>query len=422
MTEPENTDTAVIDRELAAIDSALEAGATTASDPYELELQELALALAADADHPAPPFAAELSRKVSDGFPRGGGSAAARSQAPPDARAGRGGFGAAGAGGRGGSGVQRRRPRRHQALRYRRQRRARRPCPPLERRRRRGRCPRAAELAARGRTALPPEVVEKLDSPLADGFAPGRKQRIERSAALTLAAPGDELDKVADGVNTVTERHNGFVLRSNLTTGDEGTTGGSFELRIPASRLQAALGDLAKLADVRGRSQAGQDVTREYANAADRLQAARAQRRSLLRRLENAMTDQQTEALRQRLDANAGEIRTLRAQIRDLRLRTDYAKVTVTLDEDEKGGGATGSGSSDGLGGAVDDALGTLGDSVEILIRTLGVAIPVGLILLGFTLGGRSSAAPPPRSRPLLTHRAAALGKLGTWGGEPERS
>jgi hypothetical protein len=238
-------------------------------------------------------------------------------------------------------------------------------------------------------TALPPALSEQLDRRGGD-FAPGRRQRIERSASLTLSAPGDELDKVAAGVNTVTERYDGFVLRSNLTTGDQGTTGGSFELRIPATRLQAALADLAKLGDVRGRSQAGEDVTRQYANATDRLEAARAERRSLLRRLEKATTDQQTEALRQRLDANAGEIRTLRGQLRDLRLRTDYAKVTVTLEEGNKDGGASGPGSSNGLGGAVDDALGSLGDSVEILIRTLGWAIPIGLVLLGFTLGGRT--------------------------------
>ena len=384
MTEPENTDTAVIDRELTAIDSALAAGATTASDPYELELQELALALAADSADPAPPFAADLGRKVSAGFPgRRRLPRVALKRPPMPVLAGAASVLLALAvtvtvtrdgdpdqvsesaksadGGAGGIRQQLSAPSPSAA---------------------------AGGTAEKG-TALPPEAIEPIGSGR-EGFAPGRRQRIERSAALTLAAPGDELDKLADGVNTVTERHDGFVLRSNLTTGDEGTTGGSFELRIPATRLQAALGDLAKLGDVRGRGQAGQDVTREYANATDRLQAARATRRSLLRRLENATTDQQTEALRQRIDANAGEIRTLRAQIRDLRLRTDYAKVTVTLEESKDGGATGGTGSGDGLGGALDDALGSLGDSVEILIRTLGVAIPVGLLLLGFTLAGRA--------------------------------
>ena len=88
-----------------------------------------------------------------------------------------------------------------------------------------------------------------------------RERRIERSASLTLAAPGDELDRVAERVQAVTDRYGGFVLRSSITSGDEGAEGGNFELRIPANRLQPALRDLAALGEVRSRTQSGQDVT-----------------------------------------------------------------------------------------------------------------------------------------------------------------
>lgn len=90
----------------------------------------------------------------------------------------------------------------------------------------------------------------------APGFAPGEDdRRIERSASLTLASPAGRLDAVADDVATVTERHRGFVLRSSLATGRGGATiGGDFELRIPAGRLQPALADLAALGQVRART------------------------------------------------------------------------------------------------------------------------------------------------------------------------
>ncbi len=389
MTEPESTDTAVIDRELAAIDAALDAGAATATDPYELELQELALLLEEDRPEAPAAFEAELARRVAAGFPRerrlprlalprvskpvfagavsivaalavtaalvssdnGGsegdvpasGGSLQSSEASPEAAQDSAGEAAAGAAPGGGVDQQSK-----SFLSA--------PAPPRER----------------------------------SGFAPGRAQRIERSASLTLAAPGDELDTVADQITSVTDRNDGFVLRSNVTTGDDGPTGGTFELRIPAARLQAALADLAKLADVRSRSQSGQDVTRRYANTSDRLQIARAERRSLLRRLENASTDAQTEALRRRLDANAGEIRSLRAQIRELRLRTDYAKVNVTLDARD-GAAVPGSGDSgDGLGGAVDDAVGSLAGSVEILIRALGILLPLGVLAGAAALGARA--------------------------------
>ena len=219
-----------------------------------------------------------------------------------------------------------------------------------------------------------------------EDFAPGRQRRIERSASLSLAAPGDEIDEVADGITTITERYRGFVLRSSISSSEDGG-GGSFSLRIPAKDLQPALADLAKLGEVRSRSQNGQDVTQEFVSATDRLQSARAERRSLLRRLENADSDAEAESIRRRLDLNAGEIRGLRAQVRQLRARTDYAAVSVSLDrEGEDGGSATG---GDGLGGALDDALGSLEDSVEILVRALGVAIPLGLVAGALAFGAR---------------------------------
>ena len=213
-------------------------------------------------------------------------------------------------------------------------------------------------------------------------------RRIERSASLTLAAPDDRLEDVANDIIAVTDRYDGFVLRSSVSTGEEGASTGDFELRIPASRLQPALRDLSKLGDVRARTQAGEDITREFVSAGDRLGAARAERRGLLTRLESAATDTEAESIRRRLDLVAAEINGLRGQLRDLRLRSDYATVAVTLErsDDEEGSSDDGSG-GDGLGGAFDDAASSLSDSVELLVRVRGVAIApallAGLVLLG---------------------------------------
>ena len=196
----------------------------------------------------------------------------------------------------------------------------------------------------------------------------------------------DEMQRVADQITSVTNRHGGFVLNSSLSTGDEGA-GGDFELRIPSDRLRPALRDLSSLATVRSQSQSGRDVTREHVTARDRLQAARAERRSLLRRLENADTDEQAEAIRTRLDLVSAEINGLRAQLRDLRLRTNYAVVTVTLlaADDSADEGAGGAGSFDD---ALGDAGGLLVGSAGILVRVLAVALPLALIAgLGWLIG-----------------------------------
>jgi hypothetical protein len=182
------------------------------------------------------------------------------------------------------------------------------------------------------------------------------------------------------------------VLRSSVSSGQEGASAGDFELRIPASRLQPALGDLSKLGDVRARTQAGKDITREFVSASDRLRAARAERRSLLTRLESADTDTEAESIRRRLDLVAAEVNGLRGQLRDMRLRADYATVAVTLEREGDEEGSNGYGTDrDGLRGALDDAVDSLSASVELLVRVLGVAIAPALLALALWHGARAA-------------------------------
>jgi hypothetical protein len=211
-------------------------------------------------------------------------------------------------------------------------------------------------------------------------LAPGQPdRRIERSISLDLEVPLDELARVAEDVTAVTNRHGGFVLSSSVDTGEDGG-GGDFSLRIPADRLRPALRDLTQLAPVIRQTQEGRDVTRQHVTAADRLQAARAERRSLLRRLAVADTDEEAESIRRRLDLVAREINGLRAQLRGLRLRTDYAVVLVSLQLPDGGS----DGGLGGAGGSFDDAMGDAGNllvgTTGVLIRVLALALPLGLI------------------------------------------
>jgi Domain of unknown function (DUF4349) len=387
MTHPDDT-TATIERDLRAVDDALDDGAAAHEDPLARELQELALALRADAPEADPVFVQRLRGTVAGGFPGrrraprltrmlpataavatvvGIGLAIAYVDIDGGTDYGDGGDGGGGAeivrggdddgavagGGGGGGGAA---------------------------------APEADRSAKDALGSTSGALAAEPRSRPGGGFAPGRRDRkIERSISMTLEAPDEKIPELASDVTEVTNRHGGFVLSSNLNTDDEGATG-FFELRIPSSRLREALADLAGLATVRSQSQSGQDVTREYVTSRDRLDAARAERRSLLRRLGVAATDEEAEAIRRRLDIVAGEINGLRAQLRNLHLRTDYAVVTVDLaggGDDSGGGGASGS---------FDDAVGDAGDLVVglagVLIRVLALAIPLGLIaLLGWLAG-----------------------------------
>jgi hypothetical protein len=381
---------------LTAIDDALETGLAAHHDPELRELQELGLMLRADSPEPTTEYREWLDRRVESGFPKpkqprplqsrwsrfggpalatslillplvliavvaGGGSDTATDDG--GGAAGGGSVAASGGGGATGGGAG------ETAGPH-----------PIDPSVAAKSAPSADRALARsqGFAALPPT---------GRGFAPGRSDRkIERTISLELEMPVDQMSRVAEQVTTVTNRHGGFVLSSSVSTGEE-SAGGDFDLRIPATRLRPALRDLAGLADVRTQSQTGRDVTREHVTARDRLRAARAERRSLLRRLEVATTDEEAEAIRRRLDIVAAEINGLRGQLRNLRLRTDYAVVTVSLlPNDGNEGGAAG-------GGSFDDALGDAGDilvaTAGVIVRVLAVALPLGLIVLVGWLGAR---------------------------------
>src|SRR4051812_3542117 len=345
---------------LTAIDDALDTGMPTETDPVARELQELALMLQADAPEPTDAYSEWLDKRVEQGFPKRSSSkspwwrpllqpaavvgmvaipvlvitalAGGLSGSPGDdsslsSGGSMGGGGAAAESSGGGRG--------------------------------------AGDSAAVGGNAEPDVAASKAPDtallgssgsfagvspapPSGRGFAPGRTVRkIERTVSLELEAPVDEMGRVADQVTAVTNRHGGFVLSSSVSTGDG--AGGDFNLRIPASELRPALRDLSAIADVRSQSQTGRDVTPEHVTARQRLRSARAERKSLLRRLEVAATDTEAEAIRRRLDIVAGEINGLRGHLHSLRLRTDYAVVRVEL--------LTGNGHSGGGGGSFGDAL-----------------------------------------------------------------
>jgi hypothetical protein len=213
------------------------------------------------------------------------------------------------------------------------------------------------------------------------GFVGGRSRKVEQSAALVLGAPKDKFDEVGDQVIAVTDRYRGIVMRSSVTSAGDSSTG-SFDLRIPVRNLRSALRDLSALADVESRTENADDVTASFVNARTRLEELNAERRGLLRRLEKAETDQAAAAIRARIRLVNSQIEAQNQALTEMRRRTSYATVSVTLQAKEDGSG--GGGISDGA----NDLRDSLVDAANIGLRVLGVALPIGLVLGLLWLGG----------------------------------
>jgi hypothetical protein len=191
--------------------------------------------------------------------------------------------------------------------------------------------------------------------------APGR--RIERSARLELGAPEGRFTAVTDGVIRTTQRHGGFVSSSQISRAGSGGTG-TFVLRIPAGRLDAALADLSRLASVRAIESATQDLTGAYDSASQRLDDARTQRRAIVAALATAT-----------------------GQERD---RTTYATVDLTVVAADRGAIVPGDDGPWTPGDAWRDARRALEVAAGVLIVVASFAIPVGLVAALLAWGARS--------------------------------
>jgi hypothetical protein len=332
------------DVDLQRIEAALAEGAATAADPRERELQELALALRAESPEPRPEFARTLERRVEEGFAK----------------------------------------------------------PPRERARlRRLWVPAFAGAAVLilvaivaisslggdsrqvAKTPSVPIVTADRAAPSSPSLAPFTQtlaRHVERNAQLTISTSRDKIQTAADGVGTVAESHNGFVLSSQVSTGDSGTTsGGSFVLRVPQTELQSTLADLSKLGHLRARSESGQDMTSSFNSVQDRLGNALVERSTLRLRLHHAKGSK-ADSIRARIIVLNAAVSTLNSRMHDLRSRTAYSTVSLTLEQDKAGAGTGGTGGGGGTGAAWHDAVHSLDALLNFAIRALGVLLPLGLV------------------------------------------
>ncbi|MGH2949299.1 MAG: DUF4349 domain-containing protein, partial [Solirubrobacteraceae bacterium] len=219
---------------------------------------------------------------------------------------------------------------------------------------------------------------EESLEPAGGGLAPqsgdprsdGRRDReVVRSAALTLAAPRREIDRVASRAGEIAADLGGFVASSTITS----SQGGDIRLRVPSARLDTAIQRLSRLGRVRELSRDTRDITSVVVSARERLNDARAERESLLRQLAEATTLNETESLRARLRDVSREIARARSQLRSASNRARFADIMIVLVP-------AGSGDDDGAG------MWTPGDALDDAVRVLEVAAGVALLVLAVSL------------------------------------
>jgi len=224
-------------------------------------------------------------------------------------------------------------------------------------------------------TAMP-DVVPPAPPESGDDVAPNADERLQDSTArLSLGADADEVQEVANEVIEVTDRHDGIVMNSQVTS-DQGGARASFDLEIPVDNLDAAIEDLSKLGDVISRNEAVEDVTARYVRAQrqrarilDRIQKLRRERLEADSRQERLVITSEIQSLKAQADA-------LEAQGNQVRREASFATVHVDIT-------SNGPDSDDGwtLGDAVDDAGDVLRTIAGVALVSLAILVPLGLLL-----------------------------------------
>jgi Domain of unknown function (DUF4349) len=221
-------------------------------------------------------------------------------------------------------------------------------------------------------------------------------RKVAQTADLVLSTEPQDVRDVADGVVGVVDRYGGYVVSSNVTSGkapaptpvplggnskgggsQQGS--GTFELKIPAQHLQAALGDLSKLAHVTSRTEGVKDITKHFDAAKNHLHDLNVQRAELLRKLGNAITVTEEESLKARLQVVENQLAAARDQYRQVQSRIRLVPVSVEIrgqaGVDSGGGGAW------SIGDAFHDAGRVLTVMAGILLISAAVLVPIGLIV-----------------------------------------
>jgi uncharacterized protein DUF4349 len=255
------------------------------------------------------------------------------------------------------------------------------------------------------KTIRGPELGQATSSARANGvpLTASAQRKVAKNADLVLSAEPNDVRGVADGVVKVIDRYHGFVVRSHVTSGRpqpgpiplEGRAGrpaalpsGTFELRIPAGSLQAALGDLSQLAHVTSRTESLRDITSRFNSSQQLVTDLEAQRDQLLQDLADAFTVEEQQSIKARLRIVENQLADAKDRLGHVQQRIHLVPVTVEILA-QKGVGGAGGGSW-GIGDALHDAGRVLVVIGGVLLISAAVLGPIALLAALGWFGARA--------------------------------
>jgi Domain of unknown function (DUF4349) len=240
----------------------------------------------------------------------------------------------------------------------------------------------AGTASREGAPASAPATAVPLSSAGATS-TPGRAQQV--AASVSLSATPANVQATSDSVARIATRDEGFVESSHVQVQQQGPSEASLVLRLPSTRLSAALASIGQLAPVSAESQSLQDITDTYDAARRRLADVTAERQALLRALSTATTERQIVSLRERLSHASSAVAQARSALQAVSQRASTAEVEVTIVGNRRA-------SSEGLTlhRGLHDAGRVLVVALVVLLIAAAILVPLALVLAALAAGGRA--------------------------------
>ena len=181
-----------------------------------------------------------------------------------------------------------------------------------------------------GNAAASPAASMQLNSPTTSA-AP----MIAHTASLAITVK--DLSAARASLDAILARHQGYAAQLTVESTANFPRSVTASLRIPASGLSSAIGDLKTLGRVERESQSGEDVSQQHTDLAERIKTARATEesfRGILQQRTGKISD--VLEVEQSIARVRGEIEAMEAEQTRLEHRVDYATIELQLNEEYK--------------------------------------------------------------------------------------
>lgn len=157
--------------------------------------------------------------------------------------------------------------------------------------------------------------------------------KVVKNADIQVQVKRGAFDRAWNRALNVASRYGGFVTNSSTQQTDNRISSGSFTLRVPAPKLDAALKDLRELGTLKALTTSGNDISAQIVDLDARIRALQAEQAQLVELLGKAEKISDILPIRTQLQNVQQELESLRGQKKGFQNQVDYATVNATIFE-----------------------------------------------------------------------------------------